>query len=151
MTHSVRHDAVQLSNCDQFSFLPPSGRWSDRPVHRKRHQRRRQRAQPPHRTTRRRSLRGTSTVINPLQSGAATCPEGLVICFIFSESSPCSVEQHGTYSTAQQRGNSQKTLYKTFGTSCRPSLYLMLRFSYLKKLPYYAFIQIFPANFFLKK
>ena len=40
---------------------------------------------------------------------------------MFSESSPCLLGQHGSCSKAQQPGNSQKTFYKTFGTSGRPT------------------------------
>ena len=42
-------------------------------------------------------------------------------CNMFSESSLCLLGQHGSCSTAQQPGNSQKTFYKTFGTSGRPT------------------------------
>ena len=46
---------------------------------------------------------------------------------MFSESSPCLLGQHGSGSTTQQPGNSRKTVYKTFGTSGRPTWYLLRR------------------------
>ena len=45
---------------------------------------------------------------------------------MFSESSPCLLGHHGSCSSAQQPGNSQKTVYKTFGTSGRPTWYKFL-------------------------
>ena len=42
-------------------------------------------------------------------------------CNIFSKSSTCLLGQHGSCSTAQWPGNSQKTVNKTFGTSGRPT------------------------------
>ena len=47
-----------------------------------------------------------------------------MFCNMFSKSSPCLLGQHGSCSTAQQPGNSQKTYYKTFGTSVRPTQYM---------------------------
>ena len=43
------------------------------------------------------------------------------LCSMFPVCSPCLLGQHGSCSTAQQPGNSQKTIYKTFGTSGRPT------------------------------
>ena len=44
-------------------------------------------------------------------------------CFMFSESSPCLLGQHGSILE-----NFQKIIYKTFGTSCRPRLYYICPF-----------------------
>ena len=44
-------------------------------------------------------------------------------CNMFSNSSPCLHGQHGSCSTAQQPGNSQNFLYKTFRTSGRLTQY----------------------------
>ena len=48
-------------------------------------------------------------------------------CNVFSKSSPCLLGQHGSCSTVKSNGlgNSQKIVYKTFGTSGRPTLYIL--------------------------
>ena len=56
--------------------------------------------------------------IKRIQSGTATCSEGFVTCFLkvpFSCLGSMAAAIH-----PNPWGNSQKTLYKTFGTSCRP-------------------------------
>ena len=57
-----------------------------------------------------------------VQSGAATCSEGFVICFLEAplaclSSITAAVQPNSLW-------NSQKTFYKTFRTSCCPRLYL---------------------------
>ena len=57
--------------------------------------------------------------------GAATCSEGFVICFL-----KVPLACLGSMSAAVQTnslGNSQKTVYKTFGTSGRPTHYIHYR------------------------
>ena len=44
-------------------------------------------------------------------------------CYMFSESSPCLLWQHGSCSTAQQPGELSENILKNFGTSCCPKLY----------------------------
>ena len=58
-----------------------------------------------------------------VQSGVATCSEGCVIYFLKIIIFAC----RGSMATAVQPnslGNTRKTFYKTFRTSCRPRLYI---------------------------
>ena len=58
-----------------------------------------------------------------IHSGAATCSGGFVKCFL-SVPLACSGSMAAAVQAAQRPGNSQKTCFKTFGTSCRPRLYI---------------------------
>ena len=60
------------------------------------------------------------------QSGAETCSEAFVICFL-----KVPLACLGRMAAAVQPkglGNSQNTFYNTFGTSCRPRLYIYASF-----------------------
>ena len=56
-----------------------------------------------------------------VQSGAATCSEGFVICFL--KVAPACLGSMAVAEQPKDLRNSQKTLYKTFGTSFRPRAY----------------------------
>ena len=77
----------------------------------------------------------TSDVVKALSEvlgGAATCSEGFVICFL-----KVPLACLGSMAAAVQPnslGNYQKTVYKTFGTSGRPTQYIVEFLHYRSKM-----------------
>ena len=68
------------------------------------------------------TLIGCKTFNFKIQSGAATCSEGFVTCFLRVQQA---IWLYCSCDAAQERkDNFQKTYYKTFGTNCRKRLYI---------------------------